>query len=130
MNIEKKILEIYEEINNSKKSLREAALDSPLDKVSVNSPFGKRGSGDHNGVDLAADAAEVKSPADGVVEIGAIKDAFLVPVRAISNGMITVRRKGKWKKEKVNIGHVDGMNVEILDGKLSTTDQILIKKEE
>ena len=67
MNIEKKILEIYEEINNSKKSLREAALDSPLDKVSVNSPFGKRGSGDHNGVDLAADAAEVKSPADGVV---------------------------------------------------------------
>lgn len=67
MNIEKKILEIYEEINNSKKALREAALESPLDTVSVNSPFGKRGSGDHNGVDLAADAAEVKAPADGVV---------------------------------------------------------------
>ena len=67
MNIEKKILEIYEEINNSKKTLREAALNSPLDSISVNSPFGKRGSGDHNGVDLAADAAEVKSPADGVV---------------------------------------------------------------
>ena len=70
MNIEKKILEIYNEINNSKKSLlglQEAALNSPLDKVSVNSPFGSRWGGEHNGVDLAADAAEVKSPADGVI---------------------------------------------------------------
>jgi murein DD-endopeptidase MepM/ murein hydrolase activator NlpD len=70
MNIEKKILEIYEEINNAKKSLsglQEAALNSPLDKVSVNSPFGSRWGGEHNGVDLAADAAEVKSPADGVI---------------------------------------------------------------
>lgn len=70
MNIEKKILEIYEEINNSKKSLlglQEAALNSPLDSVSVNSPFGSRWGGQHNGVDLAANAAEVKSPADGVV---------------------------------------------------------------
>jgi murein DD-endopeptidase MepM/ murein hydrolase activator NlpD len=73
MNIEKKILEIYEEINNSKKSLskitglNESAINSPLDSVSVNSPFGTRGSGEHNGVDLAADAAEVKAPADGVV---------------------------------------------------------------
>jgi murein DD-endopeptidase MepM/ murein hydrolase activator NlpD len=67
MNIEKKILEIYEEINNSKKSLREAALEAPLDSVSVNSPFGSRWGGQHNGVDLAANAAEVKAPADGVV---------------------------------------------------------------
>ena len=67
MNIEKKILEIYEEINNSKKTLKEAALDAPLDSVSVNSPFGSRWGGQHNGVDLAANAAEVKSPADGVV---------------------------------------------------------------
>lgn len=70
MNIEKKILEIYEEINNSKKSLsglKEAAINAPLDRISVNSPFGQRGYGDHNGVDLAADAAEVKAPADGVV---------------------------------------------------------------
>ena len=67
MNIEKKILEIYEEINNSKKSLREAALEAPLDNVSVNSPFGSRWGGQHNGVDLAANAAEVKAPADGVV---------------------------------------------------------------
>ena len=77
MNIEKKILEIYEEINNSKKSLsdlQESALNAPLDKVSVNSPFGARWGTTHNGVDLAADAAEVKAPADGVVEVGEIKN--------------------------------------------------------
>ena len=77
MNIEKKILEIYEEINNSKKSLldlQEAALNAPLDKVSVNSPFGPRWGTTHNGVDFAADAAEVKAPADGVVEVGEIKN--------------------------------------------------------
>ena len=77
MNIEKKILEIYEEINNSKKSLlglQEASLNAPLDKVSVNSPFGPRWGTTHNGVDFAADAAEVKAPADGVVEVGEIKN--------------------------------------------------------
>jgi murein DD-endopeptidase MepM/ murein hydrolase activator NlpD len=77
MNIEKKILEIYEEINNSKKSLlglQEASLNAPLDKISVNSPFGPRWGTTHNGVDFAADAAEVKAPADGVVEVGEIKN--------------------------------------------------------
>jgi len=77
MNIEKKILEIYEEINNSKKSLlglQEAALNAPLDKVSVNSPFGPRWGTTHNGVDFAANASEVKAPADGVVEVGEIKN--------------------------------------------------------
>lgn len=68
--------------------------------------------------------------ADVSVEIGTIQDAILVPVKAISNGMITVRRKGKWKKEKVNVGHVDGLRVEILGDSLKTTDEILIKKEE
>jgi murein DD-endopeptidase MepM/ murein hydrolase activator NlpD len=66
MNIEKKILEIYEEISNSKKSLlslHESALNGPLDNISLNQGF----SSSHNGVDLAADAAEVKAPADGVV---------------------------------------------------------------
>ena len=70
MNIEKKILEIYDEINKSKKSLsrlNEAALISPVDNPSVNSGFGPRWGKTHSGVDLAANAAEVKAPADGVV---------------------------------------------------------------
>ena len=51
-----------------------ATLASPLDNISVNSPFGPRWGTTHNGVDLKADAVSVKSPADGVVEVGDIKN--------------------------------------------------------
>jgi murein DD-endopeptidase MepM/ murein hydrolase activator NlpD len=50
-----------------KKVLNEAVLSSPLSNTSVNSPFGPRWGKTHNGVDLAANAAEVKAPLDGVV---------------------------------------------------------------
>lgn len=80
MSLDKKILEIYNEIIESQKSivktigLNEAALEAPLDSVRVNSPFGPRWGKTHTGVDLAADAANVKSPADGVVEVGEMKN--------------------------------------------------------
>ena len=77
MNIEKKILEIYDEIKRSRQiisNLSETALISPVSNTSVNSGFGPRWGSNHNGVDLKADAAEVKAPADGVVEIAAIKN--------------------------------------------------------
>jgi len=80
MSIDKKILEIYNQITESQKSiiktigLNEAALEAPLDTVRVNSGFGPRWGRLHNGVDLAADAANVKSPADGVVDIAAMKN--------------------------------------------------------
>jgi murein DD-endopeptidase MepM/ murein hydrolase activator NlpD len=54
--------------------VNEAAFESPVDNTSVNSPFGPRWGRQHTGVDLAANAANVKSPADGVVEIAAIKN--------------------------------------------------------
>jgi murein DD-endopeptidase MepM/ murein hydrolase activator NlpD len=61
-------------LGDNKSIVNEVALASPLDKVSVNSGFGQRWGRLHNGVDLAANAIEVKSPADGVVEVGAIKN--------------------------------------------------------
>ena len=61
-------------LNNKKSVVNEVALISPVDKTSVNSGFGQRWGRLHNGVDLAANAIEIKSPADGVVEIGAIKN--------------------------------------------------------
>ena len=74
MDIDKKILEIYNEINKSQKSILNsiemnevAALAPPLDSLSVTSPFGPRWGTQHTGVDLAANSANVKSPADGVV---------------------------------------------------------------
>jgi len=57
-----------------KKVINEVVLSSPLDNTSVNSKFGPRWGRNHNGVDLAANAANVKSPLDGVVEVGEIRN--------------------------------------------------------
>lgn len=66
---------VNESVRKINLSLLEASLDSPLDNTSVNSPFGTRWGGQgHNGVDLKADASNVKAPADGVVEVGEIKN--------------------------------------------------------
>lgn len=61
-------------LGDNKSIVNEVALISPLAQTSVNSGFGQRWGRLHNGVDLAANAIEVKSPADGVVEVGAIKN--------------------------------------------------------
>jgi murein DD-endopeptidase MepM/ murein hydrolase activator NlpD len=66
---------VNESVRKIKIGLLEVALDSPLDSTSINSPFGTRWGGQgHNGVDLKADASNVKAPADGVVEVGEIKN--------------------------------------------------------
>ena len=73
--LKEEIIESFESILERKKSLlQEVALAAPLDNVKVNSGFGPRWGTSHNGVDLAANAEKVKAPADGVVEIGEIKN--------------------------------------------------------
>jgi len=86
MSIEKNILKLFEEIkltknsikevvsNRNKLSVNEASFISPVDNTSVNSPFGPRWGTLHTGVDLAANGANVKAPADGVVEVASILD--------------------------------------------------------
>lgn len=68
--------------------------------------------------------------ADVSVEIGKIKNALLVPVKAIHNGMITVKKGSRWVNKNVDVGHVDGRNVEILHSDLKTTDEIRLKKDD
>jgi murein DD-endopeptidase MepM/ murein hydrolase activator NlpD len=73
--LKEEIFESFESILKRKKSLlQEVALAAPLNNVKVNSGFGPRWGTTHNGVDFAANAENVKAPADGVVEIGAIKN--------------------------------------------------------
>lgn len=75
MSIEKNILRILEEINESQKSIinsielnEEIVFSSPLNsKLVVTSGFGPRGGELHAGIDLVANAENVKSPADGMV---------------------------------------------------------------
>lgn len=66
--------------------------------------------------------------ADVTIEIGSIKDAILVPLNAVKNGMLTVRRNGKWQKIKVDVGHIDGLFAEIKNGNLSQQDEIRLTK--
>ena len=65
--LSEEILESLELILNNKSVVNETALISPLDKTVAGSGFGPRWGKFHQGVDLAANAAEVKAPADGVV---------------------------------------------------------------
>jgi murein DD-endopeptidase MepM/ murein hydrolase activator NlpD len=78
MNINRKILDIYNEINKSQKSILQSirlnegvTFSPPLDRLVVTSPFGPRRGSNHGGVDLAANAERVKSPADGEVTYAA-----------------------------------------------------------
>lgn len=68
--------------------------------------------------------------ADVSIEIGKISDALLVPAKAVTNGFVTVKRKGKWVKEKVEAGHMNNQNIEILSKNLSVADEIRVTKDE
>lgn len=65
--------------------------------------------------------------ADVVIEVGKISNALLIPIKAIQNGMVTVKRGQWWKKEKIAIGHANGLFAEVLDNSLSTEDQVKIQ---
>lgn len=65
--------------------------------------------------------------ADVAIEISKIHDAMLVPLKAVQNGMVTVRRGGVWQKIKVDVGHIDGFSAEIKGNALSESDEIRIR---
>lgn len=67
--------------------------------------------------------------ADVTVEVGTIPDALLIPVSAIQNGMVTVKRDGSWQKLKVEVGFVDGVFAEIKGDTLKLEDEIRVKKD-
>lgn len=65
--------------------------------------------------------------ADVSVEVGAIGDALLIPVRAISSGTaLVVRPDGKRERVKVEIGHVDRDWAEVKSGAISLEDELLV----
>lgn len=66
--------------------------------------------------------------ADVAIEIGKIEQALLVPLAAIHNGMVTVKRGGKKEKIKVEIGHIDGMWAELKGDILTTEDHVLMPR--
>lgn len=67
--------------------------------------------------------------ADVAIEVGHTREALMIPARAVSNGLIQVKRKGKWKNEKIEIGVLDGVHVEILSPELKISDEVRVRKE-
>lgn len=68
--------------------------------------------------------------ADVTVEIGKINNAMLIPVKAVNSGSVIVKRDGRWKKEKVDLGRVDGLYIEVLNNQLKPSDELKIKNGE
>lgn len=68
--------------------------------------------------------------ADVAIIVGNKKQVQLIPLAAIENGMVTVKREGeRRKKVEVKIGTVDGQYAELVDAPLKYDDQLLIRKE-
>jgi macrolide-specific efflux system membrane fusion protein len=64
--------------------------------------------------------------ADVAFEIDRKKDALLVPVNAIMNGHIQIKRKGQKLKVPVDVGLIDSEKAEILNPVITLEDEIII----
>lgn len=65
--------------------------------------------------------------ADVSVEVGRIAEALLIPLRAISGGMVILEKtNGKREKLKVEIGHVDRDWAEVKGSNIAPGDRILV----
>ena len=67
--------------------------------------------------------------ADIAIKVGERENALLIPVSAIDNGKVTIKKDGKRKKKiSVKVGKVDGTRAEILSDNIKENDLILIPK--
>jgi len=66
--------------------------------------------------------------ADVAIEVSHKDKALLVPLSAITDGRVRVRRDGKRKTVKLSIGSIDGNWAEVLDGDVSVNDEVLVPR--
>jgi macrolide-specific efflux system membrane fusion protein len=66
--------------------------------------------------------------ADVAIEVSHKDKALLVPLSAITDGRVRVKRDGKRKTIKLTIGSIDGNWAEVLDGDISVNDEVLIPR--
>lgn len=64
------------------------------------------------------------------IEIGKIKNALLLPLAAVQNGFINIKKKNNWIKKKVRLGHSSSLFIEILDTDITTKDEIRYLKKD
>jgi macrolide-specific efflux system membrane fusion protein len=66
--------------------------------------------------------------ADVAIETGRKEKALLVPLSAIADGRVKIRRNGDRMTVQLKIGNVDGSWAEVIEGNIQTTDEILVPK--
>lgn len=64
--------------------------------------------------------------ADVAFEVERKKDVTLIPIKAIANNHIVVKKKGKKEKLPVTLGLVDQEKAELLSPKLNSNDEIIL----
>jgi multidrug efflux pump subunit AcrA (membrane-fusion protein) len=64
------------------------------------------------------------------IEIGKITNALLLPIAAVQNGFISIKKKNTWIKKKVRLGHSSSLFIEILDTDLTIKDEIRYLKKD
>ncbi len=66
--------------------------------------------------------------ADVAISVEQKENALLIPVAAINNGKVIIRRNGKESKIDVKVGTVDGQWAEVNSESILESDEVLIKK--
>lgn len=66
--------------------------------------------------------------ADVSIEVGKKENVLLVPLAAISGGMVVRVRNGKREKIEVKIGITDGEWAEVISGDIVEQDKVLLKR--
>ena len=63
--------------------------------------------------------------ADVAIQVERREKAVLVPAAAVNKGIISIRRGGKKMRLKINMGVIDSNWIEVLDGAIKPTDDII-----
>lgn len=67
--------------------------------------------------------------ADVSVEVGQV-NGLLIPIKAVKNGFVSVRRNDHVEKVKIQIGLSDNLSVEVKGNSINANDEILVPNEE
>lgn len=64
--------------------------------------------------------------ADVAFKIASKEDVILIPLKAVANGSVVIKRNGKKKKLPVTLGFMDQEKAEVLEPVLSPSDEIIM----
>jgi membrane fusion protein, macrolide-specific efflux system len=64
--------------------------------------------------------------ADVAFKVASKENVMLVPLKAVSNGSIVIKREGKKQKVPVKLGFMDQEKAEVIEPVLSTSDEIIM----